>query len=295
MRVTEIVTDESLRELRKHGTSDFPFEYYYDDIHSYNKHYIEYHWHNEFEWVVVESGTVECLIDSKRIELCRGDGIFINSKVIHRFESEHGALMPNILFAPAFIAPTTSAIYNEYVAPILNSGCTYFVLRQRNKDENIILNALHEIFRLAVERVIQKMDIQIAVCSLWRNFVKITNGYWNSNHKQQDILLQSRIQTTIQFIAENYTEKLTLTDIALSANISKSETLRCFHQAVQTTPVKYVIGYRLNRAKERLIATNDTVTQIASSVGIDSISYFVQIFTKEFGITPRAFRLQYKR
>lgn len=295
MRVTEIVTDESMRELRKHGTSDFPFEYYYDDIHSYNKHYIEYHWHNEFEWVVVESGTVECLIGSKRIELCGGDGIFINSKVIHRFESQNGALMPNILFAPEFIAPNTSAIYTEYVAPVLNSGCTYYALRQRDKDESIIINALNEVFKLAVEHVIQKIDIHIAVCSLWRNFTKITNGYWNSNHKEQDILLQSRIQTMIQFIAENYTEKLTLADIALSANISKSETLRCFHQAVQTTPVKYVTGYRLNRAKERLIATNDTVTQIASSVGIDSISYFVRIFTKEFGITPRAFRLQYKR
>nr|QGT51008.1 putative HTH-type transcriptional regulator YdeC [uncultured Firmicutes bacterium] len=292
MRVTKIETDDSMRELRAHGTSAFPFEYYYDDIHSYDKQYIEYHWHNEFEWVVVESGTVDCLIGSKHIKLREGDGIFINSKAIHRFDSENGALMPNVLFAPEFISPDTSAIYAEYILPVLQSGCTHFVLRQTNEAESVILKTLNTIFKLAAENHPPKMDIQIAVCTLWRDFIKITGGYWNGKNHEQDMLLQARIRKMIQFITENYTERLTLSDIALSANISKSEALRCFRRDIQTTPVKYLIDYRLNRAKEYLISTSDTVTQIAANVGIDNISYFVRIFTKKFGVTPRAFRVQ---
>lgn len=294
MHVTEILTDDSMRELRTHGTSVFPFEYYYDDIHLYDKHYIDYHWHNEFEWAVVENGAAECLIGTKRIPLCRGDGIFINSKAIHRFESQNGALMPNILFSPEFISPNTSAIYTEYVLPVLTSGCTYFILRQANEQENRLLNTLNEIFELAARSTLPKMDIQVAVCALWRDFIKMTDGDWCGNKDEQNMLLQARIRKMIQFITEHYAEKLTLSDIAGSANISKSEALRCFHQDIQTTPVQYLIDYRLNRAKEHLLSTNDTVTQIAANVGIDNISYFVRIFTKKFGITPRAFRLQYK-
>ena len=32
MQITEIITDETLREIREHGTPEFPFEYYLDDI-----------------------------------------------------------------------------------------------------------------------------------------------------------------------------------------------------------------------------------------------------------------------
>ena len=46
MQITEIRTDETMRELREHGTAAFPFEYYYDDVHAYDKHYIEWHWHD---------------------------------------------------------------------------------------------------------------------------------------------------------------------------------------------------------------------------------------------------------
>ncbi len=295
MQIEKIVTDDSMRELRLHGTPNFPFKYYYDDIQNFDKHYIEYHWHSEFEWCVVESGTVECRIDTKQVQLCKGDGIFINSKAIHSFKTSDCALMPNILFAPEFISPNTSAVYLEYVLPVLNSECTYFVFRASNETEHQILKTLHKIFALAQHKDISKIDIQISIGILWRDFMRITDGHWNGQNSKQDILLQARMRKMIQFIIENYNEKITLFDIASAANISKSEALRCFHQEMCTTPVQYLIDYRLSQAKKFLISTNDTVTQIASRVGIDNVSYFVRIFTKNLGITPKAFRLQCKK
>ena len=48
--ITEIITDETLREIREHGTPEFPFEYYLDDIDEIGQGYVEWHWHNEIEW-----------------------------------------------------------------------------------------------------------------------------------------------------------------------------------------------------------------------------------------------------
>ena len=56
MQITEIITDETLREIREHGTPEFPFEYYLDDIDEIGQGYVEWHWHNEIEWAWVESG-----------------------------------------------------------------------------------------------------------------------------------------------------------------------------------------------------------------------------------------------
>lgn len=292
MRVTEVFTDDSQRELRMHGTANFPFEFYDDDIHSYIQHYIECHWHKEVEWAVVDQGIVDCRVGSEQITLHEGDGIFINSRIIHGFQSEHGALMPNILFVPEFLSPDTSAVYLEYVLPVLRSRRTCFVLHKANEKERGLLDILNQLFHLAKSSPLPKLDIQIAACTLWRNFITHTDGLWDGEHNKQDMLLSARIRTMLQFIADHYGEKISLCDIASSANISKSEALRCFHQAIQTTPVKYLIDYRLHRAKERLLSTNDSITQIAAQVGMDNTSYFIRLFTQKFTMTPRIFRLR---
>ena len=290
MQTNKILTDTSMRELAEHGTPDFQFKYYYDDIQSFDNHCIDYHWHNEFEWCIIEKGTVECVIGANSILLNEGDGIFINSKAIHCFKTDNGAIMPNILFSPEFISPEMSAIYSEYIKPILSSDCTYFVFRKT--DKNNILSKLNQIFKLSESNTYPKMDIHIDVCILWKDFVHITNGYWSTQQNKQSILLQARTRTMMSFIAQNHKNKITLSDIAASANISKSEALRCFNKEINTTPVNYLIDYRLKKAKEYLISTNDTITQIALNIGIDNVSYFVRLFTKKYDVTPKAFRMQ---
>ena len=94
----------------------------------------------------------------------------------------------------------------------------------------------------------------------------------------------------LQFITENYARQITLLDIAHSANISKSEALRCFHLAIRSTPVNYLIEYRLRRAKKALLETDNTVTQIAAEVGMDNVGYFIRTFKKVYSITPKQFR-----
>ena len=94
----------------------------------------------------------------------------------------------------------------------------------------------------------------------------------------------------MQYVFTHYKEKITLTDIASSANISKSEALRSFHLALSTTPINYLIDYRLERVQKLLLTTDDTVTQIALTVGMDNISYFVRAFRKKYGTTPKKFR-----
>lgn len=294
MKGTEIVTDETMRELREHGSQAFPFKYYYDEFREFAAHSIEWHWHSEFEWIFVESGVVECLVGSARIVLGRGEAMFINSRVLHRFESQDNAALPNILFKPEFLASNTSAIYEEYVFPVLNADYTHCVFQGTNEGEIAILEKLKEIFTYASADPPHRMAVQIAVLTLWHTFVTWMGEQIRGCKTNQNMLLQSRIRIMLQFIAKRYQDKITLDDIALAANISKSEALRCFH-FIQSTPVRYLVDYRLNRAKELLLTTDDTITQIAVEVGIDNISYFVRVFTKAFHVTPKEFRRQYKR
>ena len=66
----------------------------------------------------------------KRLSLKRGRVFFINSRVIHRFETPGGALMPNILHAPELLAARESAIYQKYVSPVITYGKEYVILEK---------------------------------------------------------------------------------------------------------------------------------------------------------------------
>ena len=118
---TRIVTDEFLRETIPHGSEEYPFRYYLEDIWQFDFHCIEWHWHPEVEFVLIQKGTADFLIGCERYALGAGTGLFINSQVIHRFEAAESVIIPNIVFSPSLIAPEDSLIYRKYVQPVLDA------------------------------------------------------------------------------------------------------------------------------------------------------------------------------
>ncbi len=56
----------------------------------------------------------------------------------------------------------------------------------------------------------------------------------------------------LQYIEQHYQEEMTLETLAKSANVNKSECLRCFKTTLQTTPYKYLMEYRLSKAADLL-------------------------------------------
>lgn len=290
IRLTRIPTDESMRETTAHGAADFPFEYYIDDIWQFVHHAVEWHWHTEVEWIYAASGTVNCCIGSEQIFLKTGYGMFINSRVIHHFETKDGAVMPNVLFLPSFIAEENSAVYREWVAPILQSGCSFVLLDPGEERGAETLALLQRLFAFSDEKPRDLLQIQIGTAVLWRHFVREYAACFEEGGDPKDMLLQSRIRRMLQYVQEHYAEKLTLEQIAQSASISRSEALRCFHSALRQTPVDYLIEYRLSKARQLLTTTNDSVSEVAAAVGMENISYFIRAFKARYGRTPGGYR-----
>ena len=57
-----ITTDETLRETASHGSEEYPFSYYYEDIWDFDVHCIDWHWHPEVEFVYVQHGKADFLV-----------------------------------------------------------------------------------------------------------------------------------------------------------------------------------------------------------------------------------------
>lgn len=110
----KILTEETLRETISHGNNEFPFCYYLKDIWMYDFHCVDWHWHPEVEFVFLEKGTATLLVESNHYILTEGNGVFINSQVIHRFEADDHAISPNSVFFPSLLSHEKNSVKRIY-------------------------------------------------------------------------------------------------------------------------------------------------------------------------------------
>lgn len=287
MQQTNISTDETMMELSEHGTDDFPFQYYYEDIKKFDRGYIDWHWHREFEFVTVESGEVHCIIGSLKVTLHQGDAIFINAGVVHRFEAPKSGVIPNILFAPEFVAPVHSRIYEKYVRTFTDSNISHAVLRSTVSWQKDILQYLSTIYGICkTKKDAWELQCLFAVEIIWSILYTHHQELETIEKSGITLIVQNRLRLMTAYIEENYATSITLLDIAEAASISKTEALRCFKAGFLTSPVDYLNKYRLKKAYGLLMSTEDNITTIASRVGIDNTSYFNKVFKKEYHMTP---------
>lgn len=281
-----IPTDHTKRSMLEYGALEFPFVCYLDKISGYRNRHIEWHWHREFELSFVIEGVVHCFVDDECITLYPGEALFINSEMIHHFESDDG-IMYNIVFAPEFIANISSTVFQKNVAPYLTSNCKYFYFSKSASEDTLLLEIIKSIGVLSRTATCnQEIKLYSRVLDFWVHFVDTSKGTLTQKNNA-DRLRQERLRKMMEYIQSHYAAPISLRHIAESANISTSEALRCFRSGLKTTPINYLNDYRMSVAFSQLMSSRSPVYQIASSVGFENASYFCRKFKKRYGVSPK--------
>ena len=290
MDYNKILTDEDFMEIKQHGTRDYPFQYYYDDLEFFDFHCIEWHWHREFEFLYVESGQIICGIGEKQIILSEGDAIFINSKILHRFYASSGGVIPNFVCMPEFIAPENSLVYKKYILPIISSNMSFQCFQIAEPWQARIIQIMIKIMETQENEKIRELSTLALLQDLWLIFYENVKLSDKENMQTVDEAAQKRVQLMMQYIHENYNHELSLDEIASHIGVSKSTALNLFQRFLHTTPVSYLIGYRLQAASRLLKNTNKKVKTIAYESGFRNVDYFCRLFKKRYHLTPSDYR-----
>ena len=286
----KILTDEEFMEIKPHGSSDYPFQYYYDNLELFDFHCIEWHWHREFEFLYVESGKVLCGIGEKQIILSEGDAIFINSKILHRFYASSGGVIPNFVCMPEFIAPESSLVYKKYILPIISSNMSFQYFQSAEPWQARSIQIMIKIMETQENEKIKELSTLALLQNLWLIFYENVKLSGKEEVQTVDETAQKRVQLMMQYIHENYKQGLSLNEIASHIGVSKSTALHLFQRFLHTTPVNYLIEYRLQAASRLLKNTNKKVKTIAYESGFHNVDYFCRVFKNHYHVTPSEYR-----
>ncbi len=99
----------------------------------------------------------------------------------------------------------------------------------------------------------------------------------------------------VTHMEQHFMNKTTLDEYALLCNMSKYHLAKMFKRYIGLSPNEYLIHIRISHAKELLKYSDHPVALVASSIGIDNVSHFINLFKARVGHTPLAYRRRWNQ
>ena len=96
----------------------------------------------------------------------------------------------------------------------------------------------------------------------------------------------SLISRVLRRIETQYTENLSVDQLAAEANMSVSAFHHNFKSVTSTSPLQYLKSYRLHKARMLILHDGLKASTAAVRVGYESASQFSREFKRYFGVTP---------
>ena len=188
----------------------------------------------------------------------------------------------------------------EAVAPIYHFGTLagYIMMGQireaTDASFNYILSRSKNLFKdddtakenISKIRTINRglIDSYINIMSVLAEYLTTTNRLFAHN--------ENLPQMVREYINKNYSSKITLSVLNLKFGCCNATLTKTFKKEYGVSIMNYLAGVRLKKAEEMIVKSRKSFKEISSECGFYDQNYFSKAFTKEYGLSPKEYRLR---
>lgn len=273
------------KENRKHGTINFPFEFY-DVTPLHLRYNMMHHWHNEHELIRVTAGSILLSIDGNEFNAKAGDIVFLNEGMIH-------SGVPTDCNYECLLFDMRSLLKENHI-------CNKEIYKILNHEKNIqlyfsenmgkVYQILQDMFR-DIRNKNEGYQFKVQGSLYYLLGIVIENNYYKNETTvaPKNKRMLCTLKKVLSYIETNYSSYMTLDDLAACANMNSRYFCRFFKCMTHKTPIEYLNYYRIECACEQISITDKSITEIAFGCGFNDLSYFIKVFKKFKDITPYQF------
>ncbi|MBP1995056.1 AraC family transcriptional regulator [Paenibacillus eucommiae] len=98
----------------------------------------------------------------------------------------------------------------------------------------------------------------------------------------------------LQYFHGNYDQKIILKELAQQLAVSRAHLCRVFCERYKVSPMQYLNNWRIQEAKELLVNTELSITEISARVGFQTVHYLSRRFTAKEKMSPLQYRQKMK-
>lgn len=247
------------------------------------------HVHSHSEIFVCKKGQMLVTTPGHEYVLSQGDAVIVPAGILHKKtvfdDTEHIAVgVMCVECGGEFIKDSYS-----FISSYLNSDCVY-----EFKNKQSFCSSLEFVLKKAVSS-----DVMIYMLGFVAELFKL---FANSSHKCDNTVTRGernlknidRLVKLDYIINTRFMTELSNKQIALELFLSERQLARLVRENYGATLHTLIINKRINAAAVLLDNTDNSVEEIAYSVGFKSKTSFYSDFFKAYGVTPVEYRLKNK-
>lgn len=250
------------------------------------------HFHEDVEICAVREGSIGYVVNGKLHIVSAGETIIINSGNVHYSTAvqDERAYYTIIVIHPNLLC-SSLAVERKAVLPVT-----------QNKDIDTILfkndcKIGKKMFTDCLKMhnyVGDEFRTTMQFYKIWENILKSCEDLFKFSKvsSNADPHLES-FKNMLSYIRNNYTEKITLDEIANAGNVSRTLCNTIFNKYTSQSPFDELLRYRCQKVCELLESSSMNITEIANITGFSSSTYLTEVFKKHYGASPREYRKKF--
>ena len=98
------------------------------------------------------------------------------------------------------------------------------------------------------------------------------------------------VNEAVEIIMQSYSKKLKISDIATRIGISRNYLTDLFKHEFDMSPQSFLMNFRMEKAAQELIETDESVQNVGINVGYPDPLAFSKAFKQKYGMSPSAYR-----
>ncbi|MFT4152750.1 AraC family transcriptional regulator [Parafilimonas sp.] len=253
-----------------------------------------WHFHPEYEIVLVTESTGKKFIGDKITDFCLGDLALLGSNLPHLYRNDDAYYNPDSgLKARSIIVHFSKKIFSDAFTGLPElKGINCLLERsarglQINGDINKpVCKKLEEICDLTGFARLMKLFEILHILSESKSLKFISNqGITGSNPYESE-----RMTKVLEYVINNFKNNITLPEAAAIANLSENSFSRYFSNRTKKPFIVFVNEVRLSHACKLLVENQLSITDICFECGFNNLSNFHRRFRDMYNISPLGYR-----
>ncbi|ALM48104.1 AraC family transcriptional regulator [Flavobacterium psychrophilum] len=112
-------------------------------------------------------------------------------------------------------------------------------------------------------------------------------------NEETTIDTNSTIYIITEYIRENITSSINLKELSNKACMSTTSFYRYFKRELGMSPIEFILNEKIKQAKKLLKNPGIQINEVCFMSGFEDCNYFIRLFKKHEGITPKQYQLLY--
>lgn len=249
------------------------------------------HWHENMQIYFFTQGNAIVTCNKNQYYVKENSIIIINNNDLHSLES----LTNNLKFytirinSDFLFSNQIDICQTKFFSPLSQNQISFKHLIEGDINVLTCINQIiNEYFSAEIgHELAVKSSIYNLIVILLRNYI---DKFLTKKEINSKINRLKNFDLVFKYIDQNYSNKITNSDLANILNISTYHFCRTFKELSGKTSTEYINQIRLEKAIEYLSKENLNITEIALICGFENINYFSRLFKKQYKIAPTKFR-----